>query len=192
MCIRDRLRFGQGVRAFLFDRVLCGEDEERLGQRVPLAADRHLTLLHRLQERRLRLWGRAIDLVREKDVGEHRTLQESEFALTCRAILMDDFGTGDVRRHEIRRELNAVEVESQASSQRVDQQRLGETRHAFENAVAASEDGDEELLDKDKTVGAQVRRVRAATRAGGSPLRSPAERVAPSSCSTRRQPAWSC
>ena len=141
------MRFGQGVRAFLFDRVLCGEDEERLGQRVPLAADRHLTLLHRLQERRLRLWGRAIDLVREKDVGEHRTLQESEFALTCRAILMDDFGTGDVRRHEIRRELNAVEVESQASSQRVDQQRLGETRHAFENAVAASEDGDEELLD---------------------------------------------
>ena len=51
-------------------RVLRRDDEERVGQAVGLALDRHLPLLHRLEERGLRPRRRAVDLVREQHVGE--------------------------------------------------------------------------------------------------------------------------
>jgi hypothetical protein len=38
----------------------------------------HLLLLHRLEQRRLRLGGRAVDLVAEDDVGEDRPLAQHE------------------------------------------------------------------------------------------------------------------
>ncbi len=68
------LRLGQGVGAFLLDRVLRREHEERVGQGMRLVADRHLPLLHRFEERALHLRRRAVDLVREHDVGEDRAL----------------------------------------------------------------------------------------------------------------------
>jgi hypothetical protein len=43
-------------------------------------ADRHLPLLHRLQQRRLRLGRRAVDLVGQQHVGEDRPLHEAELA----------------------------------------------------------------------------------------------------------------
>ena len=45
-------------------------DEERLRQQTRVAVDRHLPLRHRLQQRRLRLRHRAVDLVDEQDVRE--------------------------------------------------------------------------------------------------------------------------
>ena len=52
------LRLGQRVRALGLDRVLGREHEERVGDLVGLVADRHLVLLHDLEQRRLHL-GRA-------------------------------------------------------------------------------------------------------------------------------------
>ena len=49
------LRFGQRVGAFLLDRVLRREHEERVGELVADAADRYLPLLHRFEQRGLRL-----------------------------------------------------------------------------------------------------------------------------------------
>ena len=66
------LRLGQRVGALLLDGVLGGEDEERVGQRVALAADRGLPLLHRLEHRRLGLGAGAVDLVEQHEVGVHR------------------------------------------------------------------------------------------------------------------------
>ena len=43
------LRFGQRVGPFLLDRVLRGQDEERVAELVPRAADGHLPFLHGLQ-----------------------------------------------------------------------------------------------------------------------------------------------
>jgi hypothetical protein len=37
-----------------------------------LALDRHLVLLHRFQQRRLRARGRPAELIRQHDVGEDR------------------------------------------------------------------------------------------------------------------------
>ena len=61
------LRLRQRVGAVLLDRVLGGDEEERIGQRVCKSVDSHLQLCHSLQERRLRLRERAVDLVDEHE-----------------------------------------------------------------------------------------------------------------------------
>ena len=66
------LRFGQRIRAFELDRVLRREDEERLVELVGASLDRDAVLLHRLEQRGLRLRRRAVDLVGQDDVGEDR------------------------------------------------------------------------------------------------------------------------
>jgi hypothetical protein len=66
------LRLRQRIGALLLDRVLRGEHEERPRQRERLAAQRDLMLLHRLEQRRLDLGRRAVDLVGQHDVGEDR------------------------------------------------------------------------------------------------------------------------
>ena len=75
------LRLRQRERALLLDRVLGREHEERLGQLAGDAVDRHLLLGHRLEERRLRLRHRAVDLVDEEDVREDRPGPELEVAV---------------------------------------------------------------------------------------------------------------
>ena len=64
-----------------------------------------------------------------------------------RAVLLDHLGAGDVGRHQVGRELDAAEVERQALGQRRDHQRLGQAGHAFQDAVAPAEQGDEQFLD---------------------------------------------
>ena len=64
------LRLRQRIGAFLLDRILRGQHEQRTFERMAYAADRHLILLHRLEQRRLRLRRRAVDLVGQDDVGE--------------------------------------------------------------------------------------------------------------------------
>ena len=63
------LRLGQRVGALLLDRVLRGQHQERVRQRERLAADGHLALLHRLEQRALHLGRRAVDLVGQDDVA---------------------------------------------------------------------------------------------------------------------------
>ncbi len=112
------LRLGQRIGALLLDRVLGGEHEERQRQLVRGAAGRHAVLLHRLQERGLRLGRRAVDLVGEHEVREHRALDELEHAAAGGVVLLEDLGAGDVRRHEVRRELDALERQVQRLGQR--------------------------------------------------------------------------
>ena len=74
------LRLGQRIGALVLDRVLRGDDDERLGQRMRRALDRHLPLLHRLEQRGLGLRRRAVDLVGEQQVREDRAFAEAERA----------------------------------------------------------------------------------------------------------------
>ena len=92
------LRLGQRVDALGLDRVLRGEHEERVGQLAGVAADADLALGHRLEQRRLHLGGRAVDLVGEDDVGEHRAPLDVE-VLGRRA---PDARADEVGRHEVR------------------------------------------------------------------------------------------
>jgi hypothetical protein len=62
-------------------------------------------------------------------------------------IFVDDVGAGDVRRHQVGRELDAVELEVEDLRQRPYQQRLGEAGHADDQAVAADEQRQQHLID---------------------------------------------
>ena len=141
------LRLGQRVRAFLLDRVLGREDEQRPLQVEAHAVDRDLVFLHRLEQRRLRLRRRAVDLVGEDDVREDRTADEPDDALAGRAVFFDDLGAEDVGRHQIGRELNAVELEVHRVGELLDEQRLGQPGDAAQQAVPAGEERDEDLAD---------------------------------------------
>ena len=79
------LRFGQRVGAFLFDRVLRRQHEERVGELVADAADRDLPLLHGFEQRGLRSRRRAVDLVGEDHVGEQRARPEQNSKVAGRA-----------------------------------------------------------------------------------------------------------
>jgi len=137
------LGFGQRVRAFLLDRVLRREHEKRLIELECRAADRDLFFLHRLEQRRLNLGGRTVDLVGENDVREDRSALDRE--LPGRLIV--DLSPQHVRWKQIGRELDAMERGIDRLSERSHRERLGETGHTLEQHVAAGEQADEQSVD---------------------------------------------
>ncbi len=75
--------------------------------------------------------------------GEDRALDEAEAAAVFAGRVLQHFGADDVGGHEVGRELDALGVEAQHAAQRVDEQRLGEARHADQKRVSAGEDRDQ-------------------------------------------------
>ena len=138
------LRFGQGIGSFLLDRVLRRQDEERSRQRVRRLADGDLPLGHRLEQRALHLRRRAVDLVGQDDVGEHRPLLHREFA-GSRVV---DLRADDVGGQQVGRELDALELQVQSAGHGADGERLRQPRHAFEEHVPVGEQADEEAVDE--------------------------------------------
>ena len=104
-----------------------------------------LVFLHRFEQGGLRLGGRAIDLVGQDHVCEHRSPHEHH--LPPLACILQNLGAGDVRRHEVGRELDTLEFEMEDARNRFDQQRFGEAGRAGDEAMAAGEQRDEDLLD---------------------------------------------
>ena len=58
-------------------------------------------------------------------------------ALTGGLIFLDDFSTEDVGRHQVGRELDSAEFETDRIGQRLDQQRLRKSRHPPQQTVSA-------------------------------------------------------
>jgi hypothetical protein len=101
------LRLRQRIGAFQLDRVLRRKHVERFGKLIRLALDGHAMLLHCFEQRRLRLRRRAVDFVGEHDVREDRAGREHHLAAPGRGIFLHEIGAGDVRRHQVGRELDA-------------------------------------------------------------------------------------
>ena len=91
-------------------------------------------LLHGLEERALRLGGRAVDLVGEDDIREDGAVLEREPATGIG--LADHHGAGDVRRHQVGRELDARELQGKRVSDGPDERRLAQPRDALEKHVS--------------------------------------------------------
>ena len=104
------LRLGQRVGAFLLDRVLRGQHQERLLQLERLLADGDLLLLHRFEQRALHLGRRAVDFVGQDQVGEDRPLARRERA----GLRIVDLRADEVRGQQVRRELDPRELDVQA------------------------------------------------------------------------------
>src|SRR5581483_5874313 len=104
-----------------------------------------LALFHRFEDGRLCLWRRAVDLVGQDEMREDRSLLELEIApaVGFREHLRAD----DIRRHEIGRELHALERKPQSAAERLDEQRFAEAGRAFEQHVTAGEKRDQHFAD---------------------------------------------
>ena len=103
-----------------------------------------MRLLHRFEQRRLGLGRGAVDLVGQDDLREDRPLHESQ--TTAALLLVENLGAGDVGRHQVGRELDALEIEIEDVGQGLDQQRLGQSGHAGNQAMAAGEQRNQHLL----------------------------------------------
>src|SRR5207302_8670784 len=91
----------QWISAFLFDRILRGQYQERLFEFESLVTDRDLFLLHCLEQRALHLGGRTIDFVGEDEIGENGTLPGGEGA----RLRIVNLGADYVGGQHVRREL---------------------------------------------------------------------------------------
>ena len=103
--------------------------------------DAHLALLHRFEQRGLRLRRRAVDLVGEQQVGEHRTGSERELTRPKR------HRAGEVRRQHVGSELHPAELDADRAGERVGDQRLGDAGNALEQEMTADGDRGEQHLD---------------------------------------------
>jgi hypothetical protein len=91
-------------------------------------------------------WAGAVDLVGQQQVGEDRTRLEAELAL---AVLLDqDVGADDVGRHQVGRELDAVEGAVDDVGDGAHQHRLAQARHSLEKGVAVGDEADQRLADE--------------------------------------------
>ncbi|CDK39230.1 hypothetical protein BN903_4 [Halorubrum sp. AJ67] len=107
-----------------------------------LAVDGHLSLLHRLQQRGLRLRRGAIDLVGEDDVREDRSRREREGAVA----LVEHVGPGHVGGEEVGGELDPRELQAERGRERARREGLSGPGHVFEEDVAAGEDTERDAL----------------------------------------------
>src|SRR4051794_26727273 len=137
------LRLGQRVGALGLDRVLRRQHEEGQRHVVGVVADRDLALLHHLEQGGLHLGGRAVDLVGEQEVAEHR----AELGVEAAGVLAVDARADEVRRHEVGRELEPLERAAERVGERLHGQRLGEARDALEQHVAPGQERDEQPLE---------------------------------------------
>ncbi len=105
--------------------------------------DRDVALGHHLEERRLHLGGRAVDLVGEHDVREDGAPLDVEVF----ARRSPHPGSDDVGRYEVGRELQSGERTAHDLGEGRHGQRLGQTGHTLDQAVATGEEADHRPLD---------------------------------------------
>ena len=138
-----KLRFGQVVGAFLFKGVLGGEYHEGRGERQGFAFDGDLPLLHDFEQRRLGFGRGAVDFVGEQQVGEDRAAAEFEAAFAG----VVDHAAGDVGGQQVGGELDALELAVDGFGEAFDKQGFAQSRHAFDEDVAAAEQRDQRFFD---------------------------------------------
>ncbi len=62
-------------------------------------------------------------------------------------VFFNDVGAGDVGRHQVGRELDAAELEAERVGDGAHHQRLRRARHAGQQAMAADEERDQDLVE---------------------------------------------
>jgi len=132
------LGFGQRIGPLVLDRVLGGEHHEGVRKRHLLPFESDAALLHRLQQRRLDLGRRPVDLVGEEDVGEDRPLPDPERS----RLQIIDRCADDIGGHQVRRELDTTVLHRHQAGHRLGEQSLADARHALQQHMAASHDGE--------------------------------------------------
>jgi hypothetical protein len=138
------LRLGQLIGALVLDRVVGRQHDERPGQRPRLPVDADLPLAHGLQQRGLGLRRRAVDLVGQQQLGEHRAGAEDHVA----GPLVIQRRADDVGGQQVGGELNAGEVQAEGPGERPGDQRLAEAGQVLQQHVTAGQDAGEHQLKR--------------------------------------------
>ena len=138
------LRLRQRICPFLFDRVLCGENQERIGHFEGLSRDGRLFLLHALQKGALHFRRRPVDLVRQHNICKHGSLLHRK-AVFGRIV---DAGSDYVRGKKIRRELNPGKGPVQALGKRFDRKGLGQTGKSFQKNMPVGQHRRNQTVDQ--------------------------------------------
>ena len=102
--------------------------------RLAIEGDR--ALLHRLQQRSLRLGRGTVDLVGQQQIAEHRPFHLRETA----GLEIVDIGADNIARHQIRRELDAAIIQAERGGKAARRQRLGGARRAASRANRTLDD----------------------------------------------------
>src|SRR5262249_15113476 len=131
------LRLGQRVGALRLNGILGGHYQERLGNTVALAGDCDLSFLHHLEQRALHLRRSPVNLIGKEEIGEDGTQRRGKVTV----FLVIDARSHQVRRHEVRRELNSPERSANSSGERLNGEGLGEPRDAFDEQMSLGQDG---------------------------------------------------
>jgi len=132
LCFRKR------ERAFVIDRVLCCNDQERRIERVGFSVDGDASFRHRFEQRCLCSWRCPVDFVGEQNLGEDRTGAEFKF----RILLVEDRCAGDIGGQQVGGALDSFEVASEAFREGSGEHRFRHTGDVFEKNVSAAEPGD--------------------------------------------------
>ena len=104
-------------------------------------------LFHALQQRCLGARRHAVDLIHQQQIGEDRPLVEAEILGIGGCAEAKDGGAQNVGRHQVGGSLHALEAQAEQPAQSLDDQRLGNARHAFQQRMALAENGDQHLFD---------------------------------------------
>src|SRR6516164_3258008 len=104
-------------------------------------------LLHRLEQRSLRLRWRAINLISEKNVAKDRPLNKGPLTMASCKVLFNDVSAGNIGWHQIRCELNATKFKTEGFSNGSNHQCLRRARHACHQTVTTNEEGDQHLIE---------------------------------------------
>ena len=136
------LRLRQREDAALLVGVLGGDDHERHGQPVGAPVDRHVPLLHRLEQRGLRARRRAVDLVREQDVREHGAGREHRLAEPGDASPAISSGG------RVGCELDAPEGDAEHARDGAGHERLRDAGRPLHQDVAARDGRDEQEIER--------------------------------------------
>ena len=137
------LAFGKVEGADLLGRVLRRDDKEGPRQVARLAVHGHGALLHRLQQRRLRLRRRAVQLVGKQHLREDGPLAHHEAA----ALAVEHRQAGDVGRKQVVGALHALEIQPERRRQRRRQRGLAASRRVLDQKVAVGKDAGQRQLD---------------------------------------------
>ena len=140
------LRLRERERALQFDRILCCHHMERVRKPVRRSRDGDRVFLHRLEQSRLRLGCRAVDLVSQHEPAEEGARLKAESPPP--SLVVDHLGSRCIARHEVGRELDAREFEAQASTERPNQHGLAEPWQTLEQHVAPGQDGSQQIVDE--------------------------------------------
>src|SRR5215211_7078272 len=121
----------------MLQRVLGRDHEQRLGERMARSIDRDRSFLEGLEESRLRSGRRSVYLVDEDDVGEQRAGDELESL----GGAVEDVGSGDIGREQIRGGLDPLERPPDRAGESARQHRLAYPGDVFDQDVATREQG---------------------------------------------------